>query len=298
MPWKQGNRLPVVAESAANESTRRVYGEVKQALGEPTLSLFYSALGAYPEFLQMHWRLFGPLARSQELLAMAGRLRADAYTRAHGYLRIPDLRSRLQELTSSETAPQELTAKLEMYHCREAALLLLFSAQMQALDGPVGRNFQPTPAEPPEFAHEMPIAEAENESVRRICREIRRGLQLPYLNSEYQALARWPEFLSAYWDVLKDLVQSPLYRECHYGVRETAWVLARELPGPIEMSLDQLTEAAMTQADVASVGRILELFVKNLSGLGLNMAIAKISLEGGNQQMKEAAKPCKPGRAA
>ena len=38
----------------------------------------------------------------------------------------------------------------------------------------------------------------------------------------------------------------------------------------------------MKQEDIASVARILELFVKNLSGLVMNVAIAKIALEGGN----------------
>lgn len=291
--------MPQVSEAVADEASRQVYGEVKQAFGEPTLSVFYSALGAYPQFLQLHWKHFGPLARSRELWSAAERLRADAYTRAHNYFRVPDLHTRTPELKLSEAAPLELTSKLEMYQYQDAALLLLFSAQMQALDGPVGREAPPTPAEPPECVRGK-LPENAEESTDRILDEIRRALDLPYLNTEYRELARWPEFLKAYWELLKGVVQSPLYCECQYGVRETAWALARELPGPIEMSLDQLTEAGMTQGSIASVGRILELFVKNLSGLALNMALAKVALEGGNQQLNHAAKPAlgKPGRAA
>ncbi len=293
----------MVSESAADEATRQVYGEIGQVLGEPALRVFYSALGAYPQFLQAHWNLFGPLARSRELLSAAERLRADAYTRAHSYFRIPDLHLPMQGLAASETGPQELAGLVDLYQYRDAALLLLLSAQIQALDGPVGRNVQPTPAESVEFAREKPVTGAGksmNAGARRTCREIRRVLGFPYLNPEYEMLARWPEFLNAYWEVLNGVVQSPLYRECQYRVRETAWALVGELPGPIEMSLEQLTEAGMTQEDIASVGRILELFVKNLSGLLLNMATAKIALEGGNQQMNHTVKPGvgKPERAA
>jgi hypothetical protein len=192
---------------------------------------------------------------------------------------------------------EELTAGLDLYQQRAAAILLLFSAQMQALDGPVGREGEPIRVEPPEVAREEWVRENNpDERVSRVLGEIPRALQVPYLNPEYVVLARWPEFLQPYWELLKTMLESPLYCECHYGVRESAWTLARELPGPVEMSL---SEMGMKQQDLASLARMLELFVKNLSGLVLNMAIAGICLEGGNQQMIEAEKTsCEPGRAA
>jgi hypothetical protein len=289
-----------VTADAADKATQQIYAEVRRVLGGSALSLFYSVLGAYPRFLQMHWKSFGPLACSRELLGLAERLRGEAYTRAHNYLRLPELQLRNREPNWSEEARHDLIAKVDWYQHWAAILLMLFSTQMQALDGPVGREGPPTRAELPEFAGEEPATwRNTGEAVNSVLQEIPRVLEVPFLNPEYMALARWPEFLNAYWELLKTVVQSPLYRECQYGVRETAWTLARELPGPIEMSLEQVTEAGMTQEDIASIGRILELFVKNLSGLLLNMAIAGIALEGGNQQLMEAEKPsCEPGRAA
>jgi len=302
VPWKKGNRLRVVPEAAADEGTAAIFADLKQALGLAFLPLFYGALGAYPGFLQMHWKLLGPVARSRELRESADRLRADAYTRAHNYFRIPDLCASLPELKLSEGARQELTAVMEFFNSRDGMLLLLFSAQLQALEAPVGRADPPTAAGPPAAGDDPPVLVLEENApaaVRRLYGEIRRELDLPYINSEYQALARWPDFLSVSWELLKSLRQSPLYGECEYRVRETGWSLARELPGPLELSLEQLTEAGMAQDDIASVGRILELFVKNLSGLVLDLAIDKIALEGGNQ-LKKPEKPSagSPGRAA
>jgi len=50
----------------------------------------------------------------------------------------------------------------------------------------------------------------------------------------------------------------------------------------LELSVDQLLEAGMKEEDISSVARILDLFVRNLSGMVINVAIAKIALEGGN----------------
>ncbi len=296
MGWKKGNRLRLVTEDAADERTRRIFAEIKQALGLPVLRGFFPALAAYPEFLQLHWKLFKPAVETAEFFACGDRLRAEAYTRAHNYLRIPDLCAGLEESSLSAGARQELTATMDLFHYRDPLLLLLFCAQVEALDGPIGEPLSFTQAAAhPTYAERPVVVEEENAStaVRRRYEEIRRVLNLPYVNAEYEAMARFPDFLNVYWEFLKKLLQSPLYDECQHGIHESAWNLARELPGPLELPLEHLTEAGMRQEDIASVARILELFVKNLSGLVLNVAVSKIALEGGNiaGPAKAAAKP-------
>jgi hypothetical protein len=299
--WRKGNRLRVVSDDAADDDTRQILSEIKQALGVPVLRVFFPALAVYPQFLQLHWKLMKPVVESREFFACADRLRADAYTRAHNYLRIPDLCARLEESRFSAGARQELTGTMELFHYRNPLLLLLFCAQMQALDGPVGEPRQPTPGPAHPVFRECPVlVEEENapSAVRHRYEEIRRLLELPYVNAEYEAMARFPEFLNVYWDLIKSMLQSPLYRECQYGMGDTAWNLARELPGPIELSLEQLTEAGMKQEEIASVARILELFVKNLSGLLMSVAIAKIALEGGNEPTRAPAEATGSERVA
>ncbi len=282
MPWKKGNRLRAISEAAADEPTHAVFTEIRQALGLPALWTFYPALAAYPEFLRRHWNMVKPVVESAGFFACADRLRADADTRAHNYLRVRDLSAGWQQFPG---ARQELSAALDLFHYRDPLLLLLFSAQVQALETAVGQSrAERRQASHPVYTQRPLLVDEENASgrVRHRYEEIRRVLQLPYVNAEFQAMARFPDFLDAYWELLKALCQSPVYQECQYGIQETAWSLARELPGPMELSVEQLLDAGMTPEDVASVTRILQLFVRNLSGLLLNVAIAKIALEGGN----------------
>jgi len=282
--WKKGNRVRVLSEDALDEPTRQVLSEIRQALGLPVLSIFYPALAAYPQFLQLHWKMLKPLVATGNFFSCGDRLRADAYTRAHNYLRIPDLCARLEESRLSAAARQELAAALDLFHYANPLLLLLFAVQIQALEGPVGDPKTAKRPSHPVYVERPFLIIEENASapVRRRYEEIRRVLDLPYVNVEYQAMARFPDFLHLYWDLLKGLLQSPVYQESQYGIRDSAWNLARELPGPLELSIDQLLDAGMKEEDISSVPRILDLFVKNLSGLVMNVAIAKIALEGGN----------------
>ena len=145
MPWKKGNRLRVIRVDAADAPTRQIFADIRQTLGLPLLQTFFPALAAYPQFLQLHWKMIKPVAQAREFFACADRLRADAYTRAHNYLRIPDLCARLGGARCSARARQELTEALELFHYGNPLLLLIFSAQMLALEGPVGEERPHTP---------------------------------------------------------------------------------------------------------------------------------------------------------
>ncbi len=274
-----------VAEEAADPETRKVLAEIRQALGLPLLTIFYPALAAYPEFLRLHWNVMRPVVATGNFFACGDRLRADAYTRAHNYLHIPDLCENLEETSLSAAARRELTGTVDLFHYSNPFLLLLFAAQIQALEGPIGEAKE-TVRRPslPVFSEKPLLVMEENASapVRRRYDEIRRVLDLPYVNAEFEAMARFPDFLQLYWELLKGIIQSPVYQQAEYSIRDSAWNLARELPGPLELSIDQLLEAGMKQEDISSVARILDLFVRNLSGMVIDVAIAKIALEGGN----------------
>jgi len=283
MPWRKGNRLRLVTEEQADDDTRRIYCEIREALGVRSMRLYYPAMGVYSTFLRLHWGAVKPIAQSEELFCAAERLRADAYTRTYNYFQIPDLSA--YGGAPKQGAPSQLSVIADFYHYKEPLLLLLFCLQMQAMEGPAGQaGAVATPRAATGTLAEAPVL-VEGDSpaaTKKRLEEIRRMLALPFVNPEFAALARSPQFFDAYWETLKQMIASPLYDECRYGVRATAWALASQLPGPVELTPDQMVEAGMSVDEVGSVSRILEMFVANLSCQLLNVAAAKIALEGGN----------------
>ena len=287
MAWrKRAARPEIVREGDAQGRTRQIYQEIKQALGVPHINLVYQLYGAHPSFLELHWQALRPAVDSAEFFEFAERIRADGYTRVHSYFAVPDLCKGLGELSSG--AREEITEVAEVFHYTDALLLLILTTQLQAFDAPVGtpRSHQTAPSHP--TFTEKPIVVNESSAgieQRRIFEDIRRVLSVSILNTEFRALARFPAFFTAYWQALKPAVQSPLYEGMVLAVRETAWALARELPVIIEVSPEQMAEAGMDEKEISDVMRLTQSLTRSMAGMVLNIAMAKIGIEGGNQMV-------------
>ncbi len=286
MPWRKGNRLHAVTEQQAGPEIGSLYREIRTELGLPFVPLLYQVYGSYPQFLKLHWASFRSIAGSGEFLQLAERLRADAYTRAHNYFDITDISAKLIELEFSEGAERELKAVIEMFNFSNPLLLLISAAQQQAFDGPIGTG-QASRSRPERSEFEVrPIFVAEDTeeaAPRRVFEALKHVQGLALVPLEMRALARWPDFLQLHWENLRPQLESPLYLECEFGIHESAWSLARELPGSMETTLDQMTAAGMSEEDVASVVRLTQAFTKCMSSTLLNGSIAKIAMEGGNR---------------
>lgn len=284
MPWKKGQRPKLIREQEATGRIAEIYFEIRRRLGLPMVPLVYQIYAAYPEFLELHWQAMRPVVETENLFRLAERVRADGYTRAHSYFRVPDLCERVADLRFSTGARHELTATVDLFHYKNALLLLLMAAQLQAFDHAVGQDSPAEPASARPEAGAAPVLLDEEHApgpVRRIFEDLKRTFDVPFVIHDYRALARWPDFLAAYWQVMKPVVQSPIYSECQWALRDTAWEMTRELPARIDLTCEHLTDAGMSDDDVATCVKITELFVKHLSGLVLNIAAAKIGLEGG-----------------
>lgn len=291
MPWKKGQRPKLVPEKGAPEPIARIYREIKQALGLPFVPFGYQTLAVYPRFLELHWERMRPLVATREFFQLADRVRADAYTRAHSYFRLPDLCQRIEDLHFSLGARQELTETVDLFHYKNSLMLLLMAAQLQAFDKPVGRgggSSGPALVRAPELAAPVLVAEEHAPNpIRKIYEDMKRTSNLPFVAPDHMALARWPDFFQSYWSLMKPLTESPIYSECQWAVRDTTWHVTTELPVTIDLTCDQLTDAGIADEDVGTCVKITELFVKTLSGLVLNISAAKIALEGGTLMPQE-----------
>jgi len=118
-------------------------------------------------------------------------------------------------------------------------------------------------------------------ATRKIYEDIKRTLGAPFLNTVYLSLARWPDFLSAYWESLKPWLKTPLYEQNRLAMRDSALSLAAILPRPLELSTAQMEEAGVPKDDINGVVQLAESFLDLLSKQALNIAFAKIGLEDG-----------------
>jgi hypothetical protein len=287
MPWR---RPKLVAEGDTGGRTQDIYNEIKYLLGVPRVSAMFQAFAGYPKFLELFWRAVRSGLESAQFFRLGDRLRADAYTRSYNYFQVPDLRT---GPTSNAASSQELSQTVELFHYVDPLLLLLSAVVTQALAKTVGQSTtENAAAEHPVFAT-RPLLISEESAPPRIealYDDIKRTLGIPVLSTAYQAFARFPVFLEDLWRALKPITQSALYTESHAGLRQTAWSLAREFPARVELTSDYLSDAGLPDDDIAAVARITDIFMQSLSRTVLNVALAKIGLEGGSARSAAPAK--------
>lgn len=290
MRWKRGNRLRLVSESEAPPVIRVTFDEVRHSLGLPIVPVLYQAYAAFPGFLSAHWKAFRPVVQSRQFFTLGARLAAESYTRAHSYFDIPSLT--MYDVRSEVSTKLPIPQVLDYYQYLDPLLLLISSAQMQALEGTVGQEGAAEPANHPEF----PVApcflneEQATPAVHRIWEERCRTLEVAFVSDEHRALACWPDLYRHYWTSLTSLLQSPLYADCQYRIGRSAWDMARELPVRVETGVAQLLEAGIESEEVSSLARMNEAFMQAMTGLVLDVTIARIGCDGGCGQQQPAAK--------
>ena len=273
----------------AKGRVREIFDEIKAALGVPQVNVIFQAYAAYPAFLDLYWQSVKAAVETQEFFLLADRLRGDAYTRVHNYFAVPDLCGRVSDLSFSSGAKHELTDVVELFHYNNPPLLLLSAIVMRAVeDSGAVAHAGHRPAKHPIF-EDKPILVQEDAAppaTRKIFDDIKRTLGLSVLNSDYRAFARWPDFLDVYWTALKPITQSPLYERYCEEMKEFAFNLTSELPERVQLSIAQMEEAGINEDDISAVLQLTDRFTEVLSALVLNVAFAKISLEGGNQKQQ------------
>ncbi|MFL6301480.1 MAG: halocarboxylic acid dehydrogenase DehI family protein [Terriglobales bacterium] len=284
MPERRG-KLLLVREKEAEGRTREIFAEIKQALGIPFVPVLYQALAAHPQFLEHHWRAFSSLAASHQFFQLGDRLRGESYTRMHNYFQINDLCEPLTEMSFSEGAKHQLGDVIDLFNYTNPLLLVIVSAQLLAFEQPIGSDAQEqdTRADHPWF-HEKPTLVEENVAappVKKIYEEMKRTLNLPVVNTDYRAFARWPDFLREYWKALRPIVQAPSYREQQRALCESSEAMVKELRTKIDFSPEWIESVDVDEKQLESALRIFEIFQNILSGLILNVAAAKIGFEGG-----------------
>lgn len=110
------------------------------------------------------------------------------------------------------------------------------------------------------------------------------------MSDEHRALACWPDLYRDYWLSLKSLLQSPLYADCQYRIGQSAWDMAHELPVCVETGVAQLVEAGMASEEISSLARMNEAFMQAMTGLVLDVTVARVGCDGGCGQQQPAPK--------
>ena len=274
-----------VPEHLASGLRAEWYADTKQVLQVPWMGVVTMAYAHYPTFFGELWQGLRPLCQSRAFVAAFMDLRDTVESRTAEL----NPTSLIESLATMGYAPREIDAIRQMntvFSHGNQLYVLIASIARHLLE--IGDMSGSGDAEPFKGKHAPDItvpfilmeSHHADEPTRVVYEDIQKTLQLPFVNTDYRAFARWPSYFALAWNDLRDKVGTARHEEitrmCH---ERAAKLAAEELPNPGGLSSIVLRQAAEADADLDEIIQVCRLFQWLIPGLITNVAYFRHQLE-------------------
>lgn len=266
-----------VPEYRADTRLSAVYYDTKSVLQVPWMGVVTMAFAHYPAFYDALWGGMRELAASREFVGACRELRTFAEEKAATLGPAP-IRKRLADLGYAEREAGEIRGMIEIFSHGNMPYLMIATAARLLLEGhglssdtSVTRETERHGPSDQMFLTLIEPHHADAPTVA-VYDDIKARLGLPFVNTDYRALARWPSYFGPAWADLAGKVQSDEYEAVVASVHDFAVERMQALPNPGSLSPDILMQAAATDATPAEVLEVVRLFQWLLPGLIVNVA--------------------------
>ncbi len=275
-----------VPDYLADDRLRAVYDDTKAVLQVPWMGVVTMAFAHYRSFYDALWSGLRPLAESAAFAAACADLRRSAEAGA-ARLQPRALSGRLAEIGYAPRELDEIRDLLEVFSHGNMPYLMIATAARLLLEGhalsedravaPAAHRHGPAPA------GRLVLMEPHHAAAptRALFEEVKGRLGLPFVNTDYRALARWPSYFALAWQDLTPVLAAPAYRDVVQSVHEAAVTNALSLPNPGRLAPADLAAAAGRDAPLAEILQVVRLFQWLLPGLAVNVACLRRQLDGG-----------------
>lgn len=272
-----------VPEYRADPSLTARYDEMKQVLQVPWMGVVTMAYAHYPNFYAALWQGLRDLCGTQAFVAAFQDLRGFVEARVAD-LAPPPLAGRLVEAGYAEREIADIRASLEVFsHGNFPYLLIATIVRLLLEGGELGEGEGVMPfsgRHAPAVGVPFVLMESHHADAptRLVYDDVKRVLGLPFVNTDYRALARWPSYFALAWGDLSRDAGSDRHESLATEIHRRAVEIAQALPNPGRLSGDALRAAACGDAPLGEILNVARLFQWLLPGLVINIAYFRAQL--------------------
>jgi hypothetical protein len=288
LPRRRPEAIPAlhpVPEYLASGERKRRYEEMKAVFQTPWMGVITMAYAHYETFYGVLWDGVKELCASRAFVSACQELRAFAEARA-ATLAPPPLRARLAAQGYAPREIEDIRAIVEVFAHGNFPYLLLATLTRRLIEG--GEFGGDAEAEPfvgrhaPDVRPPFVLMEAHHADpeLRALYEDVKATLKLPFVNTDYRALARWPSYFRLAWGDLRGVAGAPAHEAAASAIHARAVVLVGSLPNPGRLTAAALQAAAGRDAPLAEVREMARLFQWLLPGLVANVAFFQRQLDG------------------
>jgi hypothetical protein len=261
-----------------------VYADMKRTLQVPWMGVVTMAYAHYPTFFEVLWRGLKPIAGSRAFVLHCRELRTSVES-AVRQLHPSPLPRTLDALGYAPREVDQIRDLIEVFSHGNFPYLLIASATRPLLEGgELGDHgdaapFDGTHGPRPDGALVLMEPHHADPATRALYAEVKQTLGLPFVNTDYRALARWPSYFAAAWRDLAPRISDPAHAAiCDTVHRDALERVAHALPNPAGLDGEELRAAAAADAPLAEVLGVARLFQWLLPGLVTNIAFLRAQL--------------------
>jgi hypothetical protein len=261
------------------------YEDIKQVLQVPWMGVVTMAYTHYPTFFGELWRGLRPLCQSRPFVEASMALRDIVESRT-AELNPISLIKPLEEIGYASREIDSIRQMNTVFSHGNQLYVLIASIARHLLEigdmGGSGNAESFDGRHSPEISVPFMLMEYHHadEPTRVVYEDIKTTLQLPFVNTDYRAFARWPSYFALAWNDLRGKVGTSKHEEitraCH---NRAASLAAEELPNPGGLSSMALRQAAEADADLDEIIQVCRLFQWLIPGLIVNVAYFRHQLD-------------------
>lgn len=288
LPRQLPDPIPAIhplPEYLAEGERKRWYEEMKHALQVPWMGVVTMAFAHYPSFFAALWQGTGVLVASRAFVHECRDLRQAVEAQIAALAPSP-LSERLRDAGYAERELGQIREVIEVFSHGNFPYLLIATLTRLLLEGhdPEGGAASP-PFEgrhAPDVRVPFVLMEAHHADAptRAVYGDVMTTLGLPFVNTDYRALARWPSYFALAWGDLREVVTDPRHAAICDHVHERAiGAVMQALPKPRGLDAAALQAAARKDAPLEEVQRVAGLFQWLLPGLVTNVAYLRAQLQ-------------------
>lgn len=270
-------------EYLATGATKARYEDMKSVLQVPWMGVVTMAYAHYPNFFDTLWEGLAPLCRSAAYVDCARALRKFTEDSV-AELEPPPLAGRLGALGYAPREREQIGDMIAVFSHGNFAYLPIAGIVRALLQGGEIEGGGDAPEfegrHAPDSAAPFLLLEAHHADAptKALYEDIKQTLGLPFVNTDYRALARWPSYFALAWGDLKPHIGSGPHEAIAQGLHDRALDFARTLPNPGALTSAALIAAAKRDAPLAEITGMAKLFFHLLPGLVTNVAFFRHQL--------------------
>ncbi|GCB05228.1 hypothetical protein PSUB009319_28590 [Ralstonia sp. SET104] len=286
LPRRRPGSVPAihpVPEYEAEGALKQRYEAMKTIFQVPWMGVITMAYAHYRTFYDTLWDGLIKLCASSAFVEGFQDLRR--LTEA-GVTAVdpPPIAARLAAIGYAPREIDDIRAMIEVFSHGNFPYLLVATITRYLLEGGAmdgDRSVEVfTGRHAPEFRVPFVLMEAHHADVptRMVYEDVKATLGLPFVNTDYRALARWPSYFAMAWGDLRRIVGTPAHEELAQLVHDRAVEIARTLPNPGGITSQTLRAAAERDAPFEEILEMTRLFQWLLPGLVTNIAYFRLQL--------------------